>query len=409
MRKYIYLLLMPLLLVLFACEEKEFLEFSKSQAVITFEGFPAFSGTFTTLDEVVVPVSAEGASSLDVIALVDGVETPFALSASSSSLTIQESWSDLLGGPAISSIGGDDITLRVTALANGESSFKDFTVSSSNPLSLDFGDSETASTQFPDSTFNIFYNVNTVNATVARVEFFAKIGSDSEYPATPFATETINATSAAELTMSFPYPAEDSIDFGDELFVRAVVVGANDLTDNIEIGVESVEVPLDDEGSFVLFPDDFVIAAATDETPTVFDEENNGFDFSEATLVADASDSADIRLGVDMGNLVLTLDAGVEYVIADGNDAVNGFQSARDLFAAGAADDTEIVNLSQLKDNANGFIILSIPDLASFGTGSSEYVILRIESVNINTAIVDEDVDAINNSTVTLSYEGRLP
>jgi len=422
MRKKIFYILIPFLVILAACEKDEFLEFEKAEAVIQFTGFPAFAGTFTTLDEVIVPVTTDNASSLDVSVLVDNEPTSFTQTASAPTLTVQDSWSNLLGGASIESLDGDDITLRVTATANGESSYKDLSLSYSNPLSLDYsvGDDDfiTASTAFPDSSFNVYYNVNTLNATVENVDFFAKIGESTDYPMDPFATEAINATTAEEQTLSFAFPDEDSIGFGDDFFIKAVAIGANGLTDEIEFSIEAVEVPLDDEGTFVLFPDNFVVTPSVpddpetpedESSPAVFDTENNGFDFSESELVADASGSADIRLGIDNGSLVLDLANGIEYVIQDGTKAVNGYQSARDLFMAGTASTTQIENLAELNSNPEGYIILSIPDLASVGTGSSEYVTIRIENVIRNAEVIDQSIDPINNSTVTISYQGNLP
>jgi len=422
MKKHIYKILIPIVLLISACEKEEFLKFSQADSVIEFTGFPASSGNFTTLDEVVIPITAENASAIDVTTLIGGTATTFSQSASAASLTIQEPWTSLTGGVSLDSLSGDPIVIRVVATSNGEVSFKDFTLTYSNPISLDFSidddDFETASTNFPDSTFTIFYNASTINTAIAEIEFYAKVGDSSEYPTSPIAVEAIGGTSAVEQIQSINFPAEDSIDFDEDLFIKIVAKGANDLSDELELSVSSVEVPLNDDGEFVLFPDDFVAVAGVsddpdtdedEETPTVFDTENNGYDFSLDKLVLDSSDSADIRLNVEMGSLVLDLASGVEFVIADGNDAVVGFQSARDLFEAGTAGTDQITGLTELSADEGSFIILSIPDLAAFGTGSSEFVILRVDAVNLNSVIVDDDVDPINNSTVRLSFEARIP
>ena len=215
-----------------ACEENEdFLNIEKAPSIITFEGFPAFSGTFATTDDIVIPVTATNASEIRVERVVNynteinGVDTALTLVAPLATLngpeaTLNTTWDEVLSTPQEVDLGAiNNVSLDFNVAVDGEETFKTFELVFTNPLTLGFteevDDEEVEraapTTSFRDSTISIYYNVNSSQTPIETVAFFTKVNESGSFGTTPVQTVEGGGTSLNEQTATFTFPGEDEI------------------------------------------------------------------------------------------------------------------------------------------------------------------------------------------------------
>lgn len=401
-----------------ACEENEdFFDVEKAPSIITFEGFPAFSGTFATTDDIVIPVTATNAGEIVVERVVNynaeiaGEDTTLTLTEVLTTLdgpeaTLETSWDEVLATPQEVDLGAiNNVSLDFNVTVNGEETFKTFELVFTNPLTLGFTeevddeDVERAAptTSFRDSTFSVYYNVNSSQTPIEKVEFFTKVNESGTFGTTPVQTVEVGGTSLTEQTASFTFPGEDVIDADSVYAIQIVATATNGNTATQVVEVEATEIPFSEEGEFILRP------ASYELEPGVTDTLNQSFDFSaqEALSAADTardSELADIILTADTTASELSLEAAndTDFVVASPSFSFGGatYESTRDTFAAG----TPVTELNDITSLPDGQVV--IVRLGDVDDGDSErYALMRIASV---TRGFD-----ITQSEVTIAYRAR--
>lgn len=393
--KNIFWMLVVATVAFTACDEEEDLLANREAANdISFPDYPAFSATFTSLDQVVLDVAVEGpATSLSVSG--DG-----------------QSFGDvnITGGTGtftstLANLGlsaGDDIQLTFT---DGETR-RFFTVSVVNPIAFNYtvgsGSSAvnfTSSTTVNlDSAFNIYFEASTVNGTIDNYQVFTKNGKNADYPTAPDVESSVGGTSIEEEALSLI--ADDaSYDIGDTLYYN-LVLNAGSLSASSERTVIVTQVALANSGTVTLLTPDYEISDG------VTDSLNNAFNFSALKVIADSvladnPDSADIRLVVNMGNL--SFEAGVgsntSYVVADEDFSFASatYESVSDAFAAGMSA-SSVDNLESLYTNA--VVLVEIGNIPNPGYPSSDnkkYAAIQIQNI-VKT-------DGGTTSEVTFEYK----
>ncbi|NMM49341.1 hypothetical protein [Marinigracilibium pacificum] len=405
MKSYIKIFLLGIFAVFISCDEDdELLKFSKAVVPITFgDDFPSYNGTFTTLDQVIIPVEATGAESVTVQSWISGEMHTYSITESSGAFEINEPWSSILGSVSVDSLeeAGGTVVLRTTATAGGESAFRDFGLSIANPISFDSG---TPGLSTFGSDVDVEYNVKTKNKGIDRVEFFTKYGG-ADFQTSPVATvDAGGVTDFSGKSQTLTFPSEGDLGVGEAFTVAIVAVSTDGLSDTLTTDILAIEVPLSTEGVFRLLPDEFVVTPSTDTEPAILDTENNKFDFSEDSLIPDSENTEDISLGIIGGELVLEMGTGVTWVIPNPTEEFSGYESVRDAFNAGTPSSMAISNLTD-KASLGGYIILKLSDL----TGENQFVLISIDAVSLNAEVVDSGYDPITNSTVDISYRSNIP
>jgi len=340
-------------LIGWGCEENEdFLPFEQAESNITFEGYPAYTADFSLLDEVVIPVSAPGASEIQVV-------RDISYSANDATQSINETLTTLSGPDAtlqvpISSIvanpdnvgaagiGSTDLLFQVDV--NGQSSFRRFSLDFYNPLTVVVPEES-----FNDSTISVSYEVDLVNASLSQVEVFLRESTDGAFSTTPLQTFT-----TADGELDIVIPAEVAVAPGGDVGLQFVVTSAAGMTTSQTVSVDVLPITLNDPMALVLEAD------------------GNAFDFSEEDTV---SMDGDISIAVASDMLQLTTMGGTDFVLAEeGFDfATATFQTARDAYMAGTPQ-TSIADLTQVPTGQ--VMVLKLSDAEAGSAG--EYAVVQL-------------------------------
>ena len=396
-----------------ACEENpDFFDVQKAPSIITFEGYPAFSGSFATTDDIAIPVTATNAGEIVVDRVIDYTSGgPKTIEETLTTLTgptatLNTTWDAILATPEGVGLGAiNSVQLKFNVTVDGQSTFKTFDLEFSNPISLGFTeevdgedvDFEAPSTSFRDSTFSVYFNVNTAQTPIGKVDIFTKINESASFGTTPVQTITGGSTDLDKQTVNFTFPGEAAIAPDSSFFVQIVATTTNGKTATQVVEVEAVEVPLSEEGEFTLRPATYELKA--DVTDTL----NQAFDFSQLKKLSTAiitafPDSADLVLTADtlVNQLSLEARGATDFVVASSTFSFGGatYEVTRDAFAAG----TPVTGLSDITSLPDGqVVIVRIGDIAD--TFSERYAVMRI-------ANVDRGFD-INQSEVIIEYRAR--
>ena len=399
-----------------ACEENEdFFEIEKAPSIITSEGFPAFSGTFSTTDDISIPVTATNASEIVVERVVsytpEGEENPRTIeevltTLSGPEATLNTTPEAILAIPESEgavTINSTQLDFNVTV--DGETTFKTFDVDFINPLTLgyteeiDGEDVERAApaTSFRDSTFTIYYNLDSSQTPIERLEFFTKINETGTFSTTPVQTVEVNGQNLPAQSATFTLPGEDEIDADSVYAIQLVATAANGKTATQVVEVQATEIPFTEEGEFFLRPAGYELE--TDVTDTL----NQAFDFSQlkvlsVAIISDSPDSVDLVVTTDelVETLALETANGTTFVVADDSFSFEGatYEAARDAYAA----DTPLTAISGLVLlPSDQVFIVQIGGVAD--TSSDRYAVMRI-------ADIDRGFD-IDQSEVTIEYRAR--
>ena len=397
-----------------SCEENpDFFDVEKAPSIITFEGYPAFSGSFATTDDIVIPVTATNAGEIVVERVVtytvgdDSKTIEEALTTlTGPTATLNTTWDAILATPEGVGLGAiDNVQLDFNVTVGGESTFKTFDLDFSNPITLGFTeevdgeDVERAApaTSFRDSTFSVYFSVNTEQTPIEKVDIFTKINESASFGTTPVQTITGGSTDLDKQTVNFTFPGEDAINADSSFFVQIVATTTNGKTATRVVEVEASEIPFTEEGEFVLRPATYGLAAGVTDTL------NQAVDFSELEVITTATINrnpalADMVLIADTVAQELSLEArgATDFVVASNAFSFAGatYEAARDAFAAGTPV-TELNDITSLPDGQ--VVIVRIGDVED--TFSERYAVMRI-------ADIDRGFD-INQSEVTIEYRAR--
>ena len=359
-----------------ACEENEdLLPFEKASSEITFADYPAFAADFSVLDQVVIPVSAPGASEIQVIREIsytpEGQSNATVINESLMTLngpeaTLETSIADIIDNPAglsATEIPTTDLLFQVSE--NGQTTYRKFSLDFYNPLTV-----EAPEETFNDSTITVSYVLDAVNAEVAQVQVFLRDTTDGEFSSTPLQTFT-----TAENSIEFTVPAEMVTAPGADIGMRFVVTAASGLTASQTVSIDVLPIPLD---------------AATE---VVLEAGGNAIDFSAQDTVATGGD---LQLSVMGNQLQLQALGGSDFVLAgeDFDFAAASFQDLRDAYAEGTAQTL----INDLSDLPTGQVL--VVRLADAEAGSAdEYAV-----VSIGALVRGFDVE---DSELSLTYRVR--
>ena len=414
--KYTYISLLLLLAgwVITACEENpDYFEVEKAPSVITFEGFPAFSGSFATTDDIAIPVAATNASEIVVARIVNysvGDEpktiNEVLTTLSGPEATLNTTWDEVLATPegvGLASISSVQLNFNTTV--DGQETFKTFPLEFFSPLTLGFTeevdgeevDRAAPITSFRDSVFSVYYNVSASQTPIEKVEFFTKVNESGTFSSAPIQTVAVNDTDLREQTATFTFPGEDVINPDSVYTVQIVATAANGNTATEVVEVQASEIPLDKEGEFTLRPVGYELA------PGITDSLNQAFDFSQLEVLSSATitdnpELIDLTVVADNISEELAFQAagGTEFVVA--SDAFSfedaTYEAARDAFATGAII-AELADITSLPSDQ--VVIVRIGDVSD--ANSRRYAIMRIANV-----LRGFDID---QSEVTITYRAR--
>ncbi len=414
--KNTYILILSILVgwVITSCEENpDYLDIEKAPSVITFEGYPAFSGSFATTDDIVIPVTATNAGEIVVERVLNYTAggDPRRLEETLTTLagptaTLDTSWDAILATPEGVGLGAiSSVQLQFNVTVDGQPTYKTFDLDFSNPISLGFTeevdgedvDFAAPATSFRDSTFSVYFSVNTEQTAIEKVDIFTKTNSSSVFGTTPVQTITGGSNDLDNQTVNFTFPGEAAIAPDSSFFVQIVATTTNGNMATQVVEVEASEIPFSEEGEFVLRPATYVLEA--DVTDTL----NQAVDFSELEVISTATITgnpalADMVLVADATAQELSLEARgtTDFVVASDAFSFDGatYEVTRDTFAAG----TPVTGLSDITSLPDGqVVIVRIGDVAD--TFSERYALMRI-------ADVDRGFD-INQSEVTIEYRAR--
>ncbi len=342
-----------LAIVGWSCEENEdFLPFEQAESDITFEGYPAYGADFSLLDNVVIPVSAPGASEIQVIREISYSandvtqninETLTTLSGPDA--TLQVSIADIVANPdnvEAANVGSTDLLFQVSV--NGQTSYRRFSLDFYNPLSVDAPE-ET----FNDSTIRVKYEVDLVNASLSEVEVFFRDTKDGEFSSTPLETFT-----TSEDSLDIVVPSEAVVAPGGDIGLRFVATTADGISATQTLSIDALSIPLAD-------PVDLALEA-----------DGNAIDFSAGDTVATGGDLAVSVVG---SQLQLEALGGSDFILVEeGFDfAGASFQDVRDAYTEGTPQSV-VGNLSNV---ATGQVL--IVRLADATAGSAdEYALVQL-------------------------------
>ena len=397
-----------------ACEENpDFFDVEKAPSIITFEGFPAFSGTFATTDDIVIPVTATNAGEIVVERIINytvGGEPKtieeVLTTLTGPTATLNTTWEAILATPEEVGLGAiSNVQLDFNVTIEGQATYKTFDLGFSNPISLGFTrkidgkDVEFAAptTSFRDSTFTVYFNVNTKQTAIEKVEIFTVTSGSTTLDTIPVQTIMGDGTDLDEQAVTLTFPGEAAIASDSSFFVIIAATTTNGNFDTRVIEVEAIEIPLSEEGEFTLRPATYELKA------NVTDTLNQAFDFSQLKKLSTATittfpDSADLVLTADTVANQLSLEArgATDFVVAGSTFSFGGatYEATRDAFAAG----TPITGLSNITSLPDGqVVIVRIGDISD--TYSERYAVMRI-------ADIERGFD-INQSEVTIEYRAR--
>ena len=397
-----------------ACEENpDFFDVEKAPSIITFEGYPAFFGSFATTDDIVIPVTATNAGEIVVERVVTYTagddsrtieETLTTLTGPTA--TLNTTWDAILATPEGVGLGAiSNVQLDFNVTVDGQPTYKTFDLDFSNPITLGFTeevdgedvDFAAPSTSFRDSTFSVYFNVNTEQTPIEKVDIFTKINESASFGTTPVQTVTGGSTDLDKQTVNFTFPGEAAIAPDSSFFVQIVVTTTNGNTATQVVEVEASEIPFTEANFFDLRPASYELAAGVTDTL------NQAFDFSELEVISTATINrnpalADMVLVADTVAQELSLEArgATDFVVASNSFSFDGatYEVTRDAFAAGTPV-TELNDITSLPDEQ--VVIVRIGDVAD--TSSERYAIMRIVEVARGFSI--------SQSEVTILYRAR--
>lgn len=352
--QYKFIVALALLAVAgWSCEENEdFLPFEQAESDITFEDYPDYTADFSLLDEVVIPVSAPGASEIQVIreitysandATQNINETLTTLSGPDA--TLQVPISEVVANPDnvdAGSIGSTDLLFQVTV--DGQTTYRRFSLDFYNPLTV-----EAPEESFNDSTISVSYEVDVMNASISQVEVFLRDTTEGDFSDMPLETFT-----TAEDSLEIMIPGEDVVAPGGDIGLQFVVTSADGSTATQTVSIDVLPIPLEDPVTVVLEAD------------------GNAIDFSEQDTVAMGGDLAVMVMG---SQLQLQALDGSDFVLADEGFDFEGasFQDVRDAYMDGTPQSV-VGNLSELPTGQ--VLIVRLAD-ATAGA-ADEYAVVQL-------------------------------
>ena len=414
--KYIYRILIVAFAswVTTACEENpDFFDVEKAPSIITFEGFPGFSGSFATTDDIVIPVTATNAGEIvveRVISYTAGGD-PKTIEETLTTLTgptatLNTTWDAILANPEGVGLGAiDNVQLDFNVTVDGQPTYKTFNLDFSNPITLGFTeevdgedvDFAAPATSFRDSTFSVYFNVNTEQTSIEKVDIFTKINESASFGTTPVQTITGGSTNLDKQTVTLTFPGEAAIAPDSSFFVQIVATTTNGKTATRVVEVEASEIPFTEADFFTLRPAAYELAAGVTDTL------NQAVDFSEQEVISTATINrnpalADMVLVADTVTQELSLEArgATDFVVASSafNFTDATYESTRDAFAAGTPV-TGLSDITSLPDEQ--VVIVRIGDVAD--TFSERYAIMRIVEIARGFSI--------SQSEITILYRAR--
>lgn len=372
---------------LLACEDEpgDYFDYEKAFTQITFENYPGYTASFTSLDNVQLTVNSsnESVNQIQVFrnAYTAGGSTVAdrdlvgTVNVSGGQGTLDLSLEEILAGTGASPESLSNVALDFVAEQDGQTTFKRFQVNVTPPLTF-----EGPETGFSDSAVVFTYGAATGNETISNIEFFTRTG-DEEFAATPDESVDINGLAGGG-EFEFNLPGEQDAPVGSTVTVRSRITTAQGRTFTVDRQVRVSAVPLGEAQEATLTAD------------------QEGFSFTDQEEVAAAD--ADIRLAiqgdlVESDRLVLRVGensktefvrASEELVFEDAN-----FQQIRDEFEAGET--MNEINLSTAPTGAVYIVRLGgVPDDPS--ADSRRYAVMRVVDMNI--------ADPLSDSTVTIEY-----
>lgn len=375
-KKYKNILLVPFLVIgILSCGENEdLLQFQEADNKITFPDYPAFSASFTTLDQVELDVAVSGSSTSLNVTGEDGDDfgvVNISNGTGSFSRTLAN-----LGNPETETlIFSDGETERLLGLEI------------SNPASILSTTSETVSL---DSVFSVVFEAETVNGAIDSYDLFMKIGEETEYSVTPNAEGLGNTTLLKDSLAFDALNANYSIN--DTIFFR-VDFNSGALSASTSGSVVVTELELTELGTFELRTPDYEISSG------VTDSLRNAYNFKvfdyidDETLVTDL-DSADVQLQLNDGELdvVTGTGSGTSFVLAEDGFATGTYQAIRDAFAAGTPTNT-VSDIESLDDDAVILIQLgNIPQEGSPSADNRRYALIQVIGISKTQGGVSSEV-----------------
>ncbi len=400
--------------IIMSCEENpDFFDVEKAPSIITFEGYPAFSGTFATTDDITIPVTATNAGEIVVERVVTYTvggdsktieETLTTLTGPAA--TLNTTWDAILATPEGVGLGAiDNVQLDFNVTVDGQPTYKTFDLNFTNPITLGFTqevdgedvDFAAPATSFRDSTFSVYFNVNTEQTSIEKVDIFTKINESASFGTTPVQTITGGSTDLDKQIVNFTFPGEADIAPDSSFFVQIVATTTNGKTATRVVEVEASEIPFTEADFLTLRPAAYELAAGVTDTL------NQAVDFSELEVISTATINrnpalADMVLVADTTAQELSLEArgATDFVVASSTfsfaDAT--YEATRDAFAAGTPV-TGLSDITSLPDEQ--VVIVRIGDVAD--TSSERYAIMRIIEVARGFSI--------SQSEVTILYRAR--
>lgn len=390
----LYLGLALMLAVLVGCQDEpgDYFEYEKAFTEITFEDYPGFSGTFTSLDDIQITVNSsnENVSQLQVFRNISYTDAEgnavsdrdllTTLDVSGGQGTLDVSLEEVFEGTEGTAGNLNELTFDFVAEQNGQSTFKRFDASVIRPLTF-----EGPETAFSDSTVVFAYEAATMNETISTIEFFTRTDQDEDFSAVADETVTINDLSG-EGEFEFTMPSGQDVPPGGSAFVRARITTAQGRTFTVDREVEAEAVPLGETQSATL--------AVNDRGFSLIDQVD--------TVAADADVLLDVQGGLFGGErLVLRAggDSNTEFVRASAemDFADASFEDLRDEFDAGmaAGETTDLVDLSTAPSDAVYIVRMgNVP--AGAAEDSRRYAVMRL--VNLTIA------EPLEASTATIEY-----
>ena len=401
-----------------ACEENpDYFDVEKAPSIITFEGFPGFSGTFATTGDIVIPVTATNASEIVVERIVNydtkigDTDTTLTLTEVLTTLngpeaTLNTTWDAVIANPQNEELGSvNSVQLDFNVTVDGEMTFKTFDLEFVDPIALGFtkrvnGENvnfQNPATALRDSTFTIYYEINSSETLIEKVELFTKVNKSGTFSTTPAQTVTLDDTQLDTAEATFTFPSEDMIATDSIYAIMITATAANGNTTSKVVEVKAAEVPFSQEGTFTLRPAAYELKAGVTDTL------NQAFDFSQlkklsSAIIADSPDSVDLILMADTVAESLSLEAmnDTELVVAEDDFSFAGatYEASRDAFADGTPV-TVVEDLSSLPSGQ--VVIVRIGDVAD--DNSARYAVMQIASL-------DRGFD-IEQSEVEITYRAR--
>ncbi|MEO1253848.1 MAG: hypothetical protein AAFY41_03040 [Bacteroidota bacterium] len=383
-----------MMLVIISCDENEdLLAFEEADNKITFPDHPAFSATFTSLDEVILDIAVEGGTtSLEVEGRVDTDD--------------DDNPVNLVDYGTVAISGGEGnftstiANLQLESPNSVEMAFSDgdterlFSLSIANPATIE----STTSTEVNlDSIFSVVFSAESENGVIDSYDVFLKNGEQSTYSTTPNAEGTGTTT---ELMDSLTFTASRAnYAIGDTVFFR-VDFNSGSLTASASGTVLVKGVALTESDDITLRTPDYAISSGV--TDSLLNAYNlKAFKHISDELLTTSPDSADIQLAVNGGELEITTGtgSGTSFVVAGStfSFAKATYESVKAAFDAGTST-TTVGDIESLDDGTVLLIELgSIPQSGAPAADNRRYAVVQVGEIS--------KADGGVTSEVTLSYK----